>query len=364
MPIASSELAQGQAFSRSADGEGSQSDTFDRVFKVLLSSPNEVYNPQDFCNVYIGSAHPLNNDLTCRSFSAKFDGESRMVNLVTFKYQSYASNEASSGQTDPYQSAPSDRKCQWTTDTSLMEVPADTWLPQGGVWQTPINPLGERYDGVTKQVPVTNIKVSQFEAFDPLACLNYVGAVNEFPLQFGSKLLESRTVLFRGASQRPHVETFRNLTIRGWIVTYDFVYKRNECRYPNANGVPVLEIVGWRRLQPLEGFNVINDGLGNADVDEQGLTLEHEDFKVKYNFPLAQPLDYAANTQGKRMRAMVGFPCPTGGWAQRPSSSPIALNADGTPRKIDTVAGRYPLLQLYDVQPMGNLAQLLGLRLP
>ena len=360
MPIASSELAQGQAFSRSADGEGSQSDTFDRVFKVLLSSPNEVYDPQDVCRTYIGSAHPVNDNLTCRSFGVRFDGESRLVNLVTFKYQSYASNEASSGQVDPYQKAPADRSCGWTTDTSLMEVPADTWMPQGGVWQTPTNPLGERYDGVTKQVPVTNIKVNQFVATDPLGSLQYVGFVNEYAMKFGPMQLEPKTVLFRGASQRPHIETFKKLTIRGWIVTYDLVYKRNELYYPGAGGTPVKIVVGWRRLQPLEGFNVINNRLGDPDVDEQGLTLEHEDFKVKYNFPLAQPLA----TQGKRMRAMVGFPCPTGGWAQRPASSPVALNTDGTPRKIDPAGNKFPLLQLYDVQPYGDLALLLGIRLP
>jgi hypothetical protein len=363
MPIASSELAQGQAFSRSSEDDGLR-DTFDRVFKVLLSSPSEVYDPQAYCNVYIGSAHPFNYNLTCHSFDAKFDGESRLVNLITFKYKSYSSNEASGGRDDPKQKAPADRKCEWTTDTSLMEVPADTWLPPVGAWQAPVNVLGERFDGVTKQVPVTNIKVDQFEPFDPLKNLKYVGYVNNVAMVLGSMTLEPKTVLFRGVSQKPHVETFRDQTIRGWIVTYDFVYKRNEVQYPGANGGPIVEVVGWRRLQPLEGFNVLNDRLGDADVDEQGLTLEHEDFKVLRTFVTPSTYSYAAGTQGKRMRAMVGFPCPTGGWAQRPSSSPIALNADGTPRKIDPANNKYPLLELYDVQPLGDLTQLLGLRLP
>jgi hypothetical protein len=340
------------------------SDEAQLVFKVLLSSPNEYYNAQAYCEVYVGQEHPVNNWLTCYTFDVKPDGDSRMVHLVTFKFKTFASNEASSGKDDPKKQPPADRKCEWTTDTSLMEVPADTWLPPVGAWQAPVNVLGERFDGVTKQVPVTNIKVDQFEPQDPLKNLQYVGYVNNVAMVLGSMTLEPKTVLFRGVSQKPHVETFRDQTIRGWIVTYDFVYKRNEVQYPGPNGAPIVGVVGWRRLQPLEGFNVLNDRLGDADVDEQGLTLEHEDFKVKYNFPLVQPLDYAANTQGKRMRAMVGFPCPTGGWAQRPSASPIALNLDGTPRKIDTANNKYPLLQLYDVQPLGNLAQLLGLRLP
>ena len=361
--ISSVELGQGQTFSRTSEEDGLH-DTFDRVFKVLMSYPSEVYDPQAFCGVLIGSKHPYNNNLTCFSFDCKYDGDSRLVNLVTFKYKNFASNVANTSGTDPKQLSPEQRPCEWTTDTSLMEAPAFTWLPPVGQWQTPTNVLGDRYDGVTVQVPVTNIKVEQFEPQDPLKNLQYVGYVNSLAMTLGSMTLEPKTVLFRGASQKPHVETFGKNTVRGWIVTYDFVYKRNECKYPSPAGAPITQVVGWMRLQPLEGINVRNDRLGDPDVDKEGLSLEHEDFKVKYNFPLLQPLAYAANSQGLRTRAMIGFPCPTGGWAQRPASSPIALNLDGTPRLIDTVNNKYPILQLYDVQPFGDLPTLLGLRIP
>ena len=140
MPKYWTELTQGQTFSRTSEEDGIH-DTAQRVFKVLLVSPAEVFDPQAYLGVYIGTIHPYNNNLICFSFDAKFDGESRMVTLVTFNYRSFASAAASSGRPDPKIIQPEVRPANWSTETSLMEIPAPTWCEFGsGKWVVPINP--------------------------------------------------------------------------------------------------------------------------------------------------------------------------------------------------------------------------------
>lgn len=380
MPKFATELAQGQAFSRSVDENG-LSDTFVRVFKVVLTSPSEVFDPQTYCNVFIGNPHPLNPNLTCYSFDAKFDGDSRMVSIVTFNYKSYASSAgSSSGSGDHKQKAPDERPANWSTDTSLMEMPCDSWRKWSKAnptayspWSFPINMMGDRYDGVSKLAPITTIRIEQHESFDPLRNTNWVGYINEDVIFMGGWKFEAHTLMLRGVSSKAHIETFGTKVFRGWTATYEIAHKNNVVEYVGESGGKVVEALGWDRLQPLEGLYVKNDRLGDADVDEYGLSLQHADYKVLSTAPTPTGYTYAASdgksTQGQRMRAMVGFPCPTGGWAQRPSASPIALNKDGTPRNLRDVQAdgvtpvRYPILYRYQTQNSTSFMSNLNLRL-
>lgn len=368
MPKYATELTQGQAFTRTSEENGIN-DTAQRVYKVLLLHPAEVFDPQAYTGTYIGSRHPYNLNLVCFSFDAKFDGDSRMVSIVTFNYRNYATAAASAGLQDPRTISPDARPANYSTDTSLMEVPCDSWKR----WENdgnlkgkpsyPTNPNGDRYDGVSKLAPMTTIRVDQYEQRDPMVNTEWVGFINSEEMWIGGRKFPRHTVMLRGVSSKAHVETFRNQQFRGWIATYDFGHRMNMVTIPPSTKPFAL---GWDRLQPLEGFYVKNDRKNVDEVDVNALALEHLDYKVKGSDRATY--EYAAGTAGQKVRAQVGFPCPTGGWAQRPSASPVALNADGTPRNVQKVDANgdpvyYPLVYRYQVQDDVDLVTVMNLRL-
>jgi hypothetical protein len=362
MPRYATELTQGQAFSRTSEENG-VNDTAQRVFKIALVSPAEVFNPQVYTGVYIGTIHPYNNNLICFSFDSKFDGDSRMVTLVTFNYKSFASSPASSGRPEPKTIQPEIRPANWYTDTSLMEIPAPTWNEFGtGKWVVPVNPVGDRYEGVRKMVPVTSIRVDQYESADPLNNMDQVGKINSKTIKVGSHNFALHTLMLRGISSRPHVETFQGNTFRGWIASYELVYKANIVFVSDpegGEGDPQRIVLGWDHLQVVEGTSVKNlaGAVARADVDPFGLALTHNGQKVQF------PLTLADGTENKKVRAMMAIPSydDRGGWVQRPVAAPIALNLDGTPR--DLIGGLNPLVVRYQVQESGDLVADLNLRL-
>ena len=362
MPKLVSETTSGSQFTRSMQ-DGSVADSQVRVFKIILNAPNEVVDPQVHCNIRVGDTHPVNTNITCKSFDVRFDGESRLVMIVTFNYES----QAHSSQQNQNDKPPELRAANWTTSTSLIEQPVYRWRKRFAVgWaadEPAVNPVGDIYEAVTQLTSIVNISVEQPEVLDPTVHNMYGGYINDETITLGNLVMAPHTLMFRGMSMKPHVETFQQFTFRGWIVTYDFCFKRHDVEYSNPNGGPVIvDEIGWDRLVPLTGFNVKNDRLGDADVDYEALSLEHEDYHTKITVPLNPPYTYATGTQGTVTRAMVAFPCPTGGWAQRPSASPVALNTDGTPRSLS--GGRSPILQKYQTQPEIDFVQVMQLRLP
>lgn len=373
MPRMLAELAQGQAFSRTSE-ENTTNDTFTRTFRVMLVTPNEVFDPQAYCGIYVGDRHPYNLNLICHSFDAKFEGESRLVTLITFNYRSFASTSASANRPDPKTTEPAVRPANWTTDTTLTEVPATTWVlcdkatgnrAGNANWSIPRNPVGDRYEGVSKLVPITTIRVEQFEQVDPLRWSAYAGYINDSNMTFGVQTFLKHTVMFRGVSCKPHVETFRDVTYRGWMATFEFQQKNNDVLLESEDGAgnPTRVDVGWDRLQVVEGYNVMNKAalLNAANVDPFGMALKHAAGQVVI------PLTVVDGTDNKRVRAMVGIPSmdAQGGMFQRPASAPVALNLDGTPRLVFPVEANSlrPIVQRYQVQNDINLVATLGLRL-
>ena len=175
-------------------------------------------------------------------------------------------------------------RAEWSTDTSLIEMPADTWKPlalsgvdAAGAWKAPTNPVGDRYEGISKMVPVTTIRIEQFEATDPLRWTNYIGYINRGAMKVGAHNFPLHTVLFRGVSYRAHVETFQEQTVRGWMASYEFHFKLNAVTVgdPNGGQAETEVLAGWDRLQILEGPRVRNvaGAAARQDVDPWGLAL-------------------------------------------------------------------------------------------
>jgi len=372
MPKVATELTQGQAFARSAE-DAVLADSATRVFKVILSSPGETFDPQAFCGAYVGGRHPTNINLACCDFSAKFDGDSRMVAIVTFNYKSNLSVSSSSSHKNPKQQHPKERPATWTTSSSLVEMPAHSWRywdsatadgsdPTVYAWGVPRNPNNEQYEGVTNQAAICDIRITQLADADPMSHHAYASFINSSVIQVGSLTCNPHTLLVRGVDVEPTTEPFMGEVWSGYKVVYSLSFKRNVVRVPTAadRSQDRLIELGWDRLQPVEGYKIRNSGLGAVGVDQTALALKQANCQVVY------PYAYAENTQDTICAAQVSVSGRDGGKTQVRASGPVALNDDGTPRDLtNMVSGKYlaPNVYRYQVQPEADLRAIFGLRL-
>lgn len=396
MPKLVKETTSGAQFTRSMN-EGVLADSQDRVFKIILNAPNEVVNPQTACGITIGDQHPVNTEIYCKTFSVRFDGESRMVMIVTFSYES----SAHSSQQPQDDKPPELRAANWATSTSLIEQPVYVWrkrhgggfvqpgfgvdpaeVPGGWGNQEPaINPVGDIYEAVSQLTSIVNISIEQWEPSDPTRHCLYGGYINDEVMNLGSLVMQPHTVMFRGVTSQPSVESWGGGTWRGWKSTYEFAYKRNRTKImipgPPGGNLPGFAApsesevdLGWDVAVPQTGFNVKAFAPpGGADDDPYGQPLQHGDENSndatlrQFAGRIVEPAKlFTGVAAGEKVRAMVRvFSYRGGGASQTPSASPIPLNDDGKPRK-DT-ANPKVLVYGYQVQPSVNLTQQLGLRL-
>lgn len=359
MPKTFSEVTSGTQFQRSMQ-DGTIADSQDRVFKIILNAPNEVVDPQQVCQVYVGDAHPINQNIYCKSFSVRFDGESRLVMVVTFSYESTAHSSQQPQEDKP----PELRAANWTTSTSLIEQPLYRWRKRTGhlAWggdEPAVNPAGDIYDAVTQLTSIVNITIEQPEVVDPTQHNLYGGYINDEEMRLGSLVMPPHTVMFRGVSSQPHVESWRETFFRGWKSTYEFAFKRNRTKvyfvgYFVGGGEMEVDL-GWDIAVPQSGFNVKAFVGGGAEDEMFGQPLQHTNARI------VPPL-LPAGDAGDKVRAMVKvFSYEDGGVSQAPSASPVPLNDSGRPRK-DTADPKV-LVYGYQVQPSTNLTQALQLRL-
>lgn len=359
MPRKVSEVTSGTQFSRSLE-DGIVADSQNRVFRVLLNYPNELIDIQGVCGIYIGNQHPVNGNIFCSSFDAKYDGDSRLVLICTFNYRS----QAAASQQDPQQSEPTVRPANWSTSVATYESPVRTWhkVTNGTPESSPssaANALADLYDGATRLEPLITISVEQYEAFDPLRNSQYVGCINLKPAMFGTSLTcERATILLRSIQSAPVVESWGNLIYRGWKATYEFLHKRNPTYIYNGTTL-AQEDIGWDIAMPQTGFNVksFNPNAAPADADIYAQPLRHSAGKI-VGPPFLLPANVAAD---EKVRAMIKvFEYENGGASQTPSAQPIPLNDDGTPR---VYTANPPVLvyryRVYKEADFGNL----GLRL-
>ena len=375
MPVMTSELAQGYATGRTKT-TGSTGITYTRVFKVLLSSPNEAWDIQNVCGVHIGDFYPSDDRVTATSFQDRADGESRVVRIVTFEYSDKAEAGDSASDQSPQYLPPDVRMANWSTSVSLMEVPcllasretaADVWEQP----QSPTNPLGDLFEGITRLEPIMSITVEQWEACTPTRHMAHVGKINSVPIIFPPSqptgcgvtpiTMAIHTLMFEGLSHKASVESFGPITYRGWAATYSFKYRLNPACVNYLNGAKRTASIGWDMAVPSVGRNIFNAGLNVVGVDQESLHYEMNENRIIPNWggrTLAAP--------NQRLPSLVTMTAPEGGLTQRVAASPVALNNDGTPRDVKhyKATNENPVL-IYRtrVHEEGDLVSLLGLRL-
>lgn len=374
MPRAVSEITEGVVFARSSE-DGQIADSQPRVFRVVLNAPNEQFDVQAVCGVKIGDELAPGKGLYCTSFDARFEGTSRLIVLCTFQFRTTASALSSSGGQDPKSQAPNVRPVNWTTSTSLVESPRRRWARRNGVngaWGNDVpavNPVGDLYDGVTALEPIVSINITQHDVTDPTKHNLYAGYVNEEQIVLGSLSMGPGTVLFRGVSSTPTIESWGGLLFRGWSSTYEFAFKRNTTKV-RVGGVDLESDIGWDIAVPVSGYNVLafNPAAAAADEDAYAQPLMHGDEGSAFDGRIREPLELPLGvTAGDRVRAMVRvFSYKNRGVSQTPSASPVALKDNGRPLKTHDANGNLindPIVYAYRVQPKINLTQTLQLRL-
>lgn len=365
MPKEVSEIPQGNQFSRSG-GQGTGNDSHTRVFRVILNSPSETFNPETDPDiaVKVGDKHPF-NDVYCTGYSVRFEGDSRLVLNVTLEYGASAGSSASGD--DPNSQPPEVRPANWTTSTSLIEQPVYVWRPRqaAGAWGAEVaavNPAGDIYEAVSQLTSLVSISITQSDVTDPTRHNLYGGYINDETITLGTLVMLPHTVMFRGVSSEPVVENWGGVTLRRWRSTYEFAFKRNRMTIDVPGGLRGEVDVGWDIVVPQAGYNVIcfDPAGAGATQDPYGQPLQFKVESPEIKMDPAGPYLPDNLAVGAKARAMVrvsGVRLTT----QAPSASPIPLNDDGTPRK-DTATPKV-LTYAYQVQPSVNITTTLGLRL-
>lgn len=360
MPAGVSEVGAGAQFSRSTQ-ENQTADAATRTFRIVLNDPQEVLDIQSACQIAIGSPYPGSADLVCVSYDARYEGSSRMVVLATFNYQQ---TPGGPGLPDPKLQPPDVRPANWTISSSLIEIPLWNFFAErtgaqawggGGVAR---NPARDMYEGLIGLDAMVTISIQQFEPNDPTRHARHVGAINSESITLGSLEMIPHTVMLRGVTAEPVVQSWGDLIYRGWNCRYEFGYKSNVTSIwigtDQAGGRQEVEL-GWDMAVPQTGFNVICfNPPGNARQNPYGQPLKFDDDGA-IDDPLALPENVVA---GRKQRAMVEVPFNNKS-SQAPSASPIPLNDDGTPRAADL----FPIVRGYQVLRDINITQTLGLRL-
>ena len=358
MPKMVTELAQGNGFSRSADG-GRLADQATRVFKVLLDAPNEQWLIDEAVGVSIGDVYSEQNPIPCVSLEARADGESRLVRIVTVQYRSNAGGDEGAGGQDPGTYQPDVRPANFSTSTSLYEAPAYEWRKYGSgadaneVWGPIVNALGDPVDGISRMEAITTIRVTQFSLTPGTVHSKHCGKINSETMNLGVYMeCKPHTVLFRGVEAAPQIESFGPEIYRGFMNAYEFAYRPN-----------VVELhgeCGWDVTPLHTGFNVkaFNPTNPGVNKDPYGQPLKFEEYVLKQ--PLALPDGVAV---GDKVRAMVKIMnMETGAVSLNPSAQPVALNETGTPRNTETADPKV-IIWRRQVQQEIDLTNTLQLRL-
>lgn len=353
MPKFVSELAQGNAFSRSSDGGGAAFQAT-RKWRVILNSPGESWDIGAAVGVSIGQVYGDINPIPCISLEMTADGDSRLVRIVTATYRS--SESSSPNAPDPKTQEPTIRPALYSMTTSLTEIAA--WgggYVSNGVtagWGPAVNPVGDLYDGITRLEPVVNINIDQYSITDGSNLLQYCGYVNSEPFNFSGLSVGTHCCMLQSISSQAVVEQFAGGNFRGFKVTFGFAV-RAHWTYTREG----FQAIGWDMAVPQSGFNIRNTGIGRSDVDQKALQLQHEDGGKVMKLAGGQ-LVIADGTSNTKVRAMVTVPAgeretsTSYGYTQRPSAQPVALNDDGTPRNADNfpVTGKV-LINRVCIQP-------------
>jgi hypothetical protein len=157
--------------------------------------------------------------------------------------------------------------------------------------------------------------------------LAYCGYVNSDTFTFSNLSVGVHCCMLQSISSTAVVEQFGNVTFRGFKVTFGFAVRAHWTITRQG-----FQAIGWDMAVPQTGFNIFNSGTGRSDVDQKALALQHRGGKVSVT-GANNAVVLADGLVNTRTRAMVTVPASEdGGYVQRPSAQPVALNDDGTPR--------------------------------
>ena len=381
------EMATGTAGKSVSDGTGSALQ-YTRSWKLVKSSRNEAYDVPATVGVDIGSQLPGVSGVYCTNLTDNPEGDSLMVRRITATYSSPKNNGRRPNQ--DLGVAPWLRSSVTTMDAASESIAAQQYImdplaaagTEASKRSLAVQPTGELIDGLTRPDPTIRFQISQFETSDPTAKAQYISGLNSLAVTIGGVVFPPRTLILNGISSRPQTESYAGTETSGWTVTYSVAYRRNTQRVlvniDSATGVAtddaMLDVdIGWDIAVPLRGLNCINfyDDAVNAGypVDPFALSLlTGEDGvvlggligtdpaaecgpirvlidgteKSAYfagtefdNLDGTSPKADSVTTEKQICRAMVTNPTTAGGLSQKPASSPIPLNPDGSPR------GRY-----------------------
>ena len=342
MPKSFVELAQGNTFTRSSEG-GASVDSAQRQFKVILNSPDEAWEVDAYLGINVGTPYSDNNPVPCVSWEARADGDSRMVKIVTFRYRSTPGGVDGSGGggvssgpgPDPRLRSPEVRPALYSLSSSLQEVPAvgGAMLVGGGYLDQPAfkNSAGDLLEGLTKLEPVVTLQITQYSYTDQSGLLQYTGSVNSDQFAFSGHTVPIHCCMFQSLNASPYVES----GFRGFQLDFQFAFRWNFCPGVQYNGNNPL---GWDQPIVDAGYNIINTGLGAADVEEEHLLCKLDDDDSGF---LKQPLELGG--QGSKVRAQIPAASDASGRPrQHAAASPVLLNTNGTPRNrsLDPIVWR------------------------
>lgn len=338
-------------------GGGGTGLRFQRAWKIIYENPSEYITTdvRPLIGVTVGSVHPTVPICACDSIEIKPDGDSRHAYIITANYSSKALSLQdggfegdSGGNQDPRTQPPQSRQANWSTDVSTIEAPSWVWKPRfrSGIgpvnedWGPAVNPAGDLYDGVVTMQPIVSIRVEQLQQRDPNNFALYVGYVNSNDISLGALKCLPRSVMLKGISATPHVEVVGSRAWRGWKATFEFLYKPG---YNNYLGM----FLGWDVATPVSGWNVKNVAGATADptVEKGSLALKLTNDSVASIQGWKAGAVIEPTLVGENSRANVLIAAPGSKATQRPSAQPVALNWNGTPRKLDLK----PLIQVNQV---------------
>jgi hypothetical protein len=347
MPKLVSELAQGKSYSRSSEG-GALADTATRVWKVLLEYPNEPFVVPEAVGVNIGDPLSESELIPCVSLDVKADGESRLVRIVTATYRTTpgvgldVGGGESGGERDPKLDPPDIRPAMFSISGSLEEIAVHEYYDtpdDNSSKAVAKNPNGELYDGLTTLVPSFTINIEQFDTL-PTRHNDKIGYINSQSFTFSGSSVPSKACMLRNIETVPVVETWGGATFRGFKRTFQFM----------VTGKPN----GWNLKVPVTGYMVLQAGLGSPGVNSDALALERSGGRVLTTLPTPTGRDYAAATQGTRVRAMVKIPFDDGGYTQVPSGQPVPLFSNGTPLDATVSSIEFEAFRTQPEMPFGD----------
>lgn len=371
----SREITSNASTSKSLGDKGQTSYSLTRSFRIILGTANEAVNYENITGVYVGAKHPQAPLMICRSYEARYDGDSRMSQIVTFQYEPLGPPED-----DHRDKQPDIRPANWSVSTATYESPVTTWKKRikESVWQADwepaVNVVGDMYDGITDLRPLVRITISQWEPNDPTRNCGDVGVINSEQIKLGSLTIEPHQLMFMGVNQTAAVETWNDIVYRGWRADYEFCFKRNRqtitIEDKNGNKVEQQVDIGWDMAVPQTGWNVFafTPGLAQADEDVFGQPLQHGGRDSQFALRIPPPpykLPEGVNA-GDKVRAMVRvFSYQNGGTSQSPSAQPIPIKDNGKPLKVDMNAAVpvRPIVYAYQVHDDVNITNALKLRL-